>query len=151
MKIKRKGIFADPWRGKTARDGYWRFQKNPSSQICIEAIEKLITENITIEQTIKQCTNITKFVVVKNVTGGAHKNGDYLGKVVRWYYAKNTIGTIDYINSGNKVPDTDGAKPAMDLPEQFPDDIDYGRYIEKSIEMLFEMGYLKRQEQMKFF
>lgn len=148
---KGKNIYYDPWRGKTAKDGYWRFQKNPSTQICIEAVENLITKNIPIEKTIEECQDITKFVAVKNVTGGAHKNGEYLGKVIRWYYAKNIIGTIDYINSGNKVPDSDGGKPCQDLPKQFPGDIDFGWYINKSIELLYEMGYYRRQEQIKFF
>lgn len=148
---KGKNVYYDPWRAKTARDGYWRFQKNPSTQICIEAIEKLITKNIPIEKTIKECRDITKFVSVKNVAGGAHKDGEYLGRVVRWYYAKDVVGTINYINSGNKVPDTDGAKPAMDLPETWPEDINYDWYIAKAVEMLFEMGYYKRAEQLKFF
>lgn len=148
---KGKNVYYDPWRAKTARDGYWRFQKNPSTQICIEAIEKLITKNIPIEKTIKECQDITKFVSVKNVAGGAHKDREYLGKVIRWYYAKDVVGTINYINSGNKVPDTDGAKPAMDLPETWPEDINYDWYIAKAVDMLFEMGYYKRAEQLKFF
>ncbi len=148
--IKGKNLYYDPWRGKTARDGYWRFQKNPVTQICIRAIERFIVDQIPLEKTIKESKDITEFVAVKNVTGGAHKDREYLGKVVRWYMAKNIIGTIDYISSGNKVPDTDGAKPLMDLPEQFPDDINYDWYIEKSIEMLYDIGYMKRQEQIAF-
>jgi hypothetical protein len=147
---KGKNLYYDPWRGKTARDGYWRFQKNPSTQICIEAIEKLITEGTPIEQTIKECKDITKFVSVKNVTGGAHKDGEYLGKVIRWYYAKGIMGTINYIQSGNKVPDTEWAKPCMDLPEQFPTDINYEWYIDKCVDMMYDIGYIKRQEQLKF-
>jgi hypothetical protein len=149
--IKGKNVYYDPWRGKTARDGYWRFQKNPSTQICIEACERFIIDQIPIEQTIKECRDITKFVAVMNVKGGAHKDGNYLGKVVRWYYAKNTFGTINYITSGNKVPDSDGAKPCMDLPKEFPDDIDYAWYNKNCIDMLYDMGYLKRQEQIAFF
>lgn len=149
--IKGKNLYYDPWRGKTARDGYWRFQKNPSTQICIEAIERLIIEKTPIEQSIRESKDITKFVSVKNVTGGAHKDGNYLGKTIRWYYAKNTIGTIDYINSGNKVPDSDGAKPCMDLSASFPEDLDYSWYIQKSIDMLYDIGYYKKSEQMKFF
>jgi len=149
--IKGKNLYYDPWRGSSARDGYWRFQKNPSTQICIEAIEKLIVEGIPIEKTIRECKDITKFVAVKNVTGGAHKNGEYLGKVVRWYYADNVIGNINYINSGNKVPDTEGACPCLDLPNIFPSDINYGWYISKCIEMLYDIGYHQRQEQIKFF
>lgn len=148
---KGKNVYYDPWRGKTARDGYWRFQKNPSSQICIEAIEKLLINSTPIEQTVKLCTDIRKFVFVKNVTGGAHKDGEYLGKVCRWYMAKGISGTINYINSGNKVPDTEGAKPAMDLPETLPNDINYEWYVNKCIDMLYEINYYKKQSQLQFF
>jgi hypothetical protein len=65
-------------------------------------------------------------------------------------YLIQIFGTIDYINSGNKVPDTDGAKPCLDLPSEFPSDVNYEWYVEKCITMLYEMGYLKRQEQIKF-
>jgi hypothetical protein len=148
--VKGKHVYYDPWRAKTARDKYWQFQKNPSSQICIEAIERFIIDKIPVEQTIRQCENIRKFVSIMNVKGGAHKEGEYLGKVVRWYHAKNINGAIHDINSDKKVSTTDGAKPCMDLPEAFPDDINYEWYINKAIEMLFDMGYYKRQEQLKF-
>jgi hypothetical protein len=149
--VKGKNLYYDPWRGKTARDNYWKFQKNPTTQICIEAIERLIIDGISLEKTIKECRDFTKFVSVKNVTGGAHKDGEYLGRTIRWYYARNIVGTINYINSGNKVPDTEGARPCMDLPKSFPDDIDFDYYVNKSIEMLFDIGYYRRQEQIKFF
>lgn len=149
--IKGKNIYYDPWRAKTARDGYWRFQKNPNSQICIEAIENLIVNNIPIDKTIHKSKDLTKFVCVKNVTGGAHKDRHYLGKVIRWYYAIGINGTINYIKNNNKVPDTEGAKPCMDLPDTFPKDIDYNWYINKTKEMLIEMRYLEPVGQIKFF
>lgn len=148
---KGKNNYYDPWRGKSARDGYWQFQKNPTAQICVEAIEKLICNNIAIEQTIKECTDITKFVSIKNVTGGAHKNREYLGKVVRWYYSTDIVGTINYISSNNKVPDTEGARPCMDLPNEFPSDLNYDWYIAKATEMLYDMSYLSKPQQLKFF
>lgn len=149
--VKGKNVYYDPWRSKTAKDAYWRFQKNPNAQICIEAIEYLITKDIPIEKTITECRDITKFVSIKNVAGGAHKDGYYLGKVVRWYYAKNIVGTINYINTNNKVPDTEGARPCMDLPDNFPEDIDFDWYLKRTKELLTDMRYLKPQEQFKFF
>jgi hypothetical protein len=148
--VKGKNFLYDPWRPKNAKDAYWRFQKNPTMQICVEAVEKLITHNIPIEQTIMQCKDITRFLSVKNVTGGAHKDGHYLGKVIRWYYAKGTFGTINYITSNNRVPDTDGALPILDLPDNFPDNVNHQYYIDKSIEMLHEIGYLKPAQQTLF-
>ena len=152
VSFKGKNDYYDPWRGKSGKDQYWKFQKNPTTQICIEAIENLIGQSIPIEQTIKQSQDITKFVVVKNVTGGAHKDGYYLGKVVRWIYAKNCYGTINYIKNNNKVPESDGALPMMDLPSEFPDTlIDYEWYIKRTIEMLTEIDYYKRTKQLVFF
>jgi DNA polymerase elongation subunit (family B) len=147
--VKGKNVYYDPWRGKSAKDNYWKFQKNPTTQICVEALERFIVDQVSVEKTIKECTDLTKFVAVKNVTGGAHKNGYYLGKVVRWYYSDKEHGTINYIKNNNKVPDTDRAKPVMDLPEEFPNDINYQFYIDKTIEMLYDIGYYKKQEQLK--
>lgn len=149
--IKGKNIYYDPWKGKTAKDAYWRFQKNPTAQICIEAIENLILNGTAIEETIEKSSDITRFVIVKNVTGGAHKDGEYLGKVCRWYHAKNVMGTINYIQSGNKVPDSEGGKPCQDLPLEFPTDINYDWYVKRTTEMLFDMSYYQRPKQMTFF
>jgi hypothetical protein len=149
--FKGKNDYYDPWRGKTGKDQYWKFQKNPTTQICIEAIENLIGQNIPLEQTIKECKDITKFVVVKNVTGGAHKNGYYLGKTVRWYYGQNEHGTINYIKNDNLVAESQGSIPCMDLPKEFPQNINYKWYIKRTIEMLEEIDYIQRPKQVSFF
>lgn len=150
--FKGKNDYYDPWRPQNAKDAYWRFQKNPTHQICIEAIERLISEGVDIETTIKDCKDLTKFLVVRNVKGGAHKNCEYLGKVIRWVYAKEINGTINYIISNNKVPDSDGALPMMDLPDIFPEGlIDYNRYIVITKEMLYDCDYYQRPKQISFF
>lgn len=149
--VKGKNVYYDPWTGKTAKDAYWRFQKNPTAQICVQAIEKLITENVPLEKTITECRDLTRFVSVKNVTGGAHKDLEYLGRTIRWYYAKGTVGTINYIKNNHVVPDTEGAKPCMDLPDNFPSDINYDWYIARAKELLYDMSYYNRPKQIKFF
>lgn len=149
--IKAKNIYYDPWRPTNAKDAYWRFQKNPNAQICVEAIQNLITKGKPIEETIIECQDITRFVSVRNVKGGAHKDRHYLGKVIRYYWAKGVTGTIQYIESGNNVPDTEGAKPLMDLPDEMVTDVNHQWYIDKCREMLYEMGYLKRPEIVRFF
>ena len=126
-------------------------QKNPANTICVDAVIKLLTGNTSIEETILNCKDITKFVTVRNVKGGSEKNRVYLGKVVRWVYTKNSKGTINYVSSGNKVPKSDGAKPLMDLPNEFPSDINYQWYIDKTISILYDIGYLSKPTQMKFF
>ena len=72
--------------------------------------------------------------------------GEYLGKVVRWYYAEDGK-TIHYKTNGNKVPKSDGAKPLMNLGETleenvfaFPTDLDYHRYLELAIGHLEDTG-----------
>lgn len=125
-----------------------KLDNNPICLICSDAVKGLLAHNISIEKTIRECQDITRFITVRNVAKpGAHKLGHYLGNVVRWYYAKNEVGTINYVASGNKVADSDGAKPCLDLPSNLPDDIDYQYYIDKTIEMLYDMAYLKKIEQ----
>jgi hypothetical protein len=110
-----------------------------------------VSHQIPIETTIRECKDFTRFIVARNVNSGAHKSGDYLGKTIRWYYAKNELGTINRVDTNNKVPDSEGGKPVMDLPDTFPEDIDYDRYIQMTKEILYDIDYLKRAKQMKFF
>lgn len=127
--------------------------KNPELLICTDAVLQFLVNNTPIEKTIKECRDIRRFVSVKNVRGGGEKNGKYLGKVVRWYYPKNEAGYIAYAGSGNKVGKTDGAKPLMELPSEFPTDIDYEKYINEAIEMLHDCGRFKKAQtaDLKFF
>lgn len=118
--------------------------KNPETLICSDAVVKFLVDGTPVEKTIKECRDFRRFVAVKNVRGGGEKNGRYLGKVVRWYYPKNEAGYIAYVSSGNKVGKTDGARPVMDLPTEFPDDINYDWYINEAVEMLYDCGRLKK-------
>ena len=138
-KIKAKGWYAD--------EG---MSKNPVNTICVEAVTELISKGTPVEETINNCKDITKFVACRNVKGGAEYNGVYLGKIIRMYMSK-TPGTINYIMSGNKVPDSQGAKPLQDMPQNLPSDINYAWYIEKAISILYKIGYHKREIQQKFF
>lgn len=117
--------------------------KNPETLICTDAVLAFIVENKPLEETIYNCKDIRRFVSVRNVKGGAVKNGIYLGKVVRWYYAKGEKGALQYAKSGNKVPKSEGGFPCMDLPLEFPTNIDYDWYIAESRKMLEECGRLK--------
>ncbi len=66
---------------------------------------------------------------------------DYLGKSIRWYYAKDHVGEIIYAGSGNKVPKTEGAIPIMELPDDMPTDVDREWYIREAEKMLEATGY----------
>lgn len=142
--VKGKNLFYDPWRSKNARDAYWRFQKNPARQICCEAVEEFIVKGVPISKTIRECKDIRKFIEVRNVAGGAHKNGDYLGKVVRWYIGSGELGSINYITDNSLVANSQGAIPLMDLPDKLPSNLNFSYYVKKAEEMLLGMGLKKR-------
>lgn len=65
---------------------------------------------------------------------------EYLGKVVRWYYSTQAPGPIVYASNGNTVSLSYGARPCMTLPDELPDDIDYNWYIQKSLNILKDIG-----------
>lgn len=125
---------------------------NPTTQICTDAVKQLLLDGTPIEQTIRNCTDFTRFITVRQAKyPGAHKDGEYLGKILRWYYAKGEMGTINTVAANNKIPDSEGACPVMDLPSEVPFDIDYEWYIDKANEILYEIEYYEKQKQMKLF
>ncbi len=132
-KIKTKGIFAPT-----------SLMKTPQNEICTDAVVTYLTEGTPYEETVRSCKDITKFVTVRVVNGGAVKGDETIGKAIRWYYAKGVTGTINYKTNGNKVPRTRGAKPCMNLPEVFPDDVDYEWYEKECKELLMDIGVLDR-------
>lgn len=125
--------------------------KNPEVLICSDALISYLKNKTPVEETIKNCQDIRRFVTVRNVRGGGEKDGVYLGKVVRFYYPKGEEGAITYVSSGNKVANTDGARPLMDLPSELPTDINYQWYIDKAVKMLYECGALKKAETKSIF
>lgn len=119
-RAKTKGTFASASR-----------KKNPETDICTDALLTYFRDGMPIEDTIRACTDIRKFISVRQVNGGAVKAGEYLGRVVRWYYSTAETEFIAYKTNGNKVPQTDGARPVMTLPDRLPTDIDYDWYVRK--------------------
>lgn len=121
-KIKYKGGYADDGIGN-----------NPTGQIIYEAVSECLLNGTPIEETIRNCDDIKKFVFIRNVKGGCvDSEGNDVGKVIRYYYQKGQFFPLRYKTSGNKVPKSDGAAPLMDLTVGFPSDIDYGRYIHEA-------------------
>lgn len=129
--------------------GEMNLKKNPQNQICSDAVVKFLSEGTPIAQTLWECKDINKFVTVRTVEGGAVKiwpgegegTIEYLGEAIRWYYAKDSVGEIIYAKTGNKVARSDGAKPLMNLPNEFPTDIDYDWYEKESLKILAKIGY----------
>ena len=69
----------------------------------------------------------------------------YLGKVVRFYIGTTSIGPLFYKEKNksggrNKVPNSDGAVPVMNLPDELPADIDYDFYIREANSILADIG-----------
>ena len=127
--VKTKGNFALPG-----------LMKNMVNTICIEAVIAKVTTGAAVEDTILACKDITKFLTVRSVAGGGVYNGEYLGKVVRWYYGNND-NYIAYKKNGNKVAKSDWAIPCMDLPDKFPNDLNYAWYFAEANKMLWNLGY----------
>jgi hypothetical protein len=119
--------------------------KNPTNSICVRAVEAFLMQGTPLETTVLESRDIREFVTVRQVKGGAVKVQEdlteYLGKAIRWYYAKDISGEIVYARSGNKVPRSEGAKPLMVLPDTFPEDVDHAWYCEEAERMLRETGY----------
>jgi DNA polymerase elongation subunit (family B) len=114
--------------------------KNPVSTICIEAIIEYLQNRIDIEDTIfNNKDDIRKFLIIRRVEGGGVFRDKYLGKTVRWYYSKDG-DKITYKKNGNKVAGSDGAIPLMILDDKPRADIDFQKYIDKSYEMLKNLG-----------
>lgn len=129
--IKGKGAFADP-----------TLMKNPQFVIINDAIKAYLGRGTPIESTVMSCQDVTKFLMVRSVTGGAVWNDTYLGKAVRFYYsnAVDPETCIRYAKNGNKVPISDGSVPMMELTSFVPKDMDRARYIRMAKETLKDFG-----------
>lgn len=138
--------------GKTKTKGAYAetgLSKNPTGRICVDAVLALLTTGAPLHETIRNCKDIRKFVSVRTVTGGAVKDGEFLGKSIRWYYAQGVEGEIVVAKSGNKVPRSEGAKPLLELPAAFPADVDYDWYEREAERMLYDIGYAKKPQEIK--
>jgi hypothetical protein len=132
---KVKGYFSEKGSAQNSP-----LSKNPETLICSEALQAFLWKGTAIADTIRHCTDVRKFVALKNVKGGGHKDGFYLGKVVRWYYGIGQRGTINYVNNGNTVGTTEAATPLMELDE-IPHDLDYEFYIRRAEALLHKIGF----------
>lgn len=152
---KRIGWYSNPWNtDKSDRDERKMLMKNPTATICSDAVLALLKHGTPIEDTIYGCTDIRQFVTVIKADGGATWRGDYLGKVVRYYWSTDgdpIFKAKPHAKTGNHpmVPKTEGAAPCMTLPDDLPDDIDYERYVAVTREILMDIGYAERPEVVK--
>jgi hypothetical protein len=128
--VKTKGIFA--------HEG---LSKNPTMPIIYAAVIQYLRTGQPIDAFIRQADCIKDFLTVRTVKGGGMWRGQYLGKVVRWYWS--TQGeSIRYASNGNKVATSDGARPVMHMLDDMPTDIDYRRYIHAAHVVLNGIGVI---------
>jgi len=151
--------------GKTKNKGIFNLggiSKNPAGDISVIAVIERLIKSTPIFKTINECNDITKFLHVSKVTGGAIWNDNYLGKVVRWVYTedgqpiyrKKDYGVMKYsgdkqLKKGvklgkwtmtkHKVANSDGATPMMTLGN-IPHNLDRGKYIADALEILKSIG-----------
>lgn len=110
--------------------------KNPAGDIIYKAVIAKLKDDIPIEDTINECDDIRKFMFVQTVKGGAVKDGEFVGKVVRWYQKEKEYTGLNYVKSGNKVPKSEGGFPMMVLSDTLPDDLNRGFYIREANRIL---------------
>ena len=155
VKLKGKGVFGNPWHPDNKKDAIFRFHKNPVALVCVDAIYELMKTNKPIRQSLVECKDITKFVIVRKVNEGAvkpyrkpdaplyeYERLEYLGESIRWYYSTNADTDLIIAKNGNSVPKSMGAMPLMTLPDTIPGDIDYAWYASETESMLKSIAYL---------
>ena len=130
-KTKGKGVFAPTG-----------LAKNPDGTIVFAAVSAYIAKGTPIEKTIRDCADVRQFLTIRKVTGGATWRGAYLGKAVRFYYSTSVRQDecIHYKTNSNRVPNSAGAMPLMELPDKMPDDVDFSVYIVAAEKLLCEVG-----------
>lgn len=122
--------------------------KNPDIDICSDAVIAYLAHGTPLYTTIRQCTDIRRFLTVATCAGGGYweGSGEVLGKTVRWYYGKNSTHAIRSTKLrngqtvGNMVAGSTGSVPCMRLPQVLPDDIDYAFYEREAYKMLGTVG-----------
>lgn len=136
--VKTKGFFAIPKYGAS------RLAKSPQNEICTEAVIEFLVNGTPVEETVRACRDISKFLTLRTVSGGAIQDDESVGKAIRWYYAEGVEGAIHYAKNDNRVPRSEGSKLLMVLPDEFPDDVNYDWYVTECNEMLMDIGVVVR-------
>lgn len=129
--------------GKLTTKGVLQYSSLCSNSIDIasrDAVVKYLKDNTPIEETIESMTgDIRNFLIFKKSKDGAYYKGQSLGKTARWYYAKD--GDVILKGNGNKVQESQGAIPLMEIPEELNiGNIDISRYIQRSYKLLHSLG-----------
>lgn len=127
-KVKLKGVFAPTG-----------LMKNPVNAVVVDAVIGHLTKGIPVNDTIRACDDVRRFLTVRTVAGGAVQGGEYLGKCVRWYYSTQSPGPVTYKTNGNKAARSDGSKAMMTLT-CIPENLDYDWYVSEATALLADIG-----------
>lgn len=130
-------------KGSFAESG---LMTSPKYDICYIAVREFFKNGTLPEDTIFNCTDITKFMIVKKAKRGAYQNGILHGKLVRWYYSLKgdyiyTYGIKGELNT--KVAESESSKILMDLPSELPKDLDVFRYVDIAYKILNKFKEVK--------
>ena len=116
-------------------------QKNPTNEVCIMAVLAFLKDRKPVAETVAECDDIRRFVSIRQVKGGAiDQKGDYLGKAVRWYYAKGVEGPLRYKINQYSIARTEGARACLQMPDGVPSDIDRAWYVAEAESILADVG-----------
>ena len=110
--------------------------RNAHLGIVKKAVREYLT-NGTDTDTILTGGSKEDYILSKKTKFGASFRGNYLGKVVRWYY--RTDGDYILNMKGHKVPDANKCYSIMDLSDEVIN-IDYDRYKKEVIKTLSSLG-----------
>jgi hypothetical protein len=150
---KMKGIYTpciERYNGKDKPT----LKKNPTAQVCADAVAEWLANGTPIEQTIR-AARFVDFLSARNVTGGGEQGGEYLGKVVRWYQSNLPgLQPIQYCTNGNLVAKTDGGRACMviDPARGHPEDLNYEWYLTEACRIAVAVGceqYLTEAERQR--
>ena len=112
--------------------------RNPAIKICKEAIFSYLLDKRKVEDTIMNAKqDPSNFIMVRKCAKGGYWKGEYLGKVVRWYWS--TKGEPITNPKGDKVANTDDAFSIMNMEDKIAN-IHYEKYIIKTYELLKTIG-----------
>lgn len=112
--------------------------KNPAAPVVYLSVIEHIQTGRPIEEIIRH-GKIQDYLTVRTVNGGGKWRDKHLGKVVRWYWSTNGQ-PIRYATNGNKVSNSDGARPVMRMITGHPRDLDYDRYTKEAYRVLKSVG-----------
>lgn len=121
-------------------------KKDPSYEIVSDSITAYLANGTDIRTTIAECADINKFICARHMQGGGAfcapgMEPEYLGKVGRWYWAKDSKAEILTAKKGYLVGTSEGSQAIMRYNGKFPENIDYDRYYRKALEGLVLLGY----------